>query len=963
MASPGGTISVSRRVEHQESVETPVLPSSGERSRAALPPSTRVGRYVVLGELGEGGMGRVYAAYDPELDRRIALKLLRPELATRRDPSMGRARLLREAQAMARLSHPNVLTVHDVGEIDSGILDGDGARSLGTPLVFIAMELVDGKDVRAWMLERRRSWREVVAVFVQAGEGLAAAHDAGLLHRDFKPDNVLIDDRNHVRVMDFGLARGFDERADNDPRELAVGTSSASLDHSLTHPDAAMGTPPYMPPEQWRHGELDPRADQFAFCVSMWEALYGTRPYRASAQSTVRETIESGSITPPDGEHSAPLWLRQALERGLEPDPERRHASMRALVDLLQRRPRRRRLYAYAGAGAFAVFCVAGVAYVQGRGSKHEPCRGAAASFGEIWSAPRRESIREAFMATRVPFAEAAWATTSEALDRHADRWIRRHTETCEATHLHGTQSAELLDLRMDCLERQRTAARTLTDLLADADAALVERAPSSVAALPDPDQCAQTETLRARMPAEPELRARVSSLRDELTQSRVNLDNGRPGDAAEVAERIAQTARELGVPALEAEALRMLGETFDRRGEVERASEFLHQALLLAERAGDDELAGALWSLLTFVDGYARGRVEAGLLAADHAEAKLDRMGAHPIARAQLDAHRAAALLADARYEDAARYQQAAIDAVARARGEDDLLRARYLTNLGAMQLAIGEPDAALASHVEALQIQEKALGPEHPALVLQHGGMANIHHAQARFEQARTHLERALAIIETQTDPDRRELANVLNNLGNVLAGLGEHEQALERLEHALALRRTIVGATNPDVAQSLENIGSVLLTLDRAEEALARHDEALLLRLQLHGREHPFVAYSLHGIGSARLELGRADAAIEPLERALALRTQAEPTERAATELALARALWDADVDRTRARELARTAYDRATSSDDATDARLTEQIARWLAEHGESTGEQPLRARANGFRHDVRRRELQ
>ncbi|MBA3546614.1 MAG: serine/threonine protein kinase, partial [Nannocystis sp.] len=226
-----------------------------------------LGRFVVLHRVGAGGMGVVYAAYDPELDRKVAVKLLHPSVGSDRE-DVGRARLLREAQAMARLSHPNVVTVFDVGTRDDQ--------------VFLAMEFVQGLPLSAW-LKAPRGWREVVAVFIAAGRGLDAAHREGIVHGDFKPDNVIVDVEGRARVLDFGLAFAQDRgKPPSDPearRSSRSGRSGVDLSTHLTRTGALTGTPPYVSPEQFLGESASARADQYAFCVSLYEGLYGDRPY------------------------------------------------------------------------------------------------------------------------------------------------------------------------------------------------------------------------------------------------------------------------------------------------------------------------------------------------------------------------------------------------------------------------------------------------------------------------------------------------------------------------------------------------------------------------------------------------------------------------------------------------------------------------------------------------------------
>jgi WD40 repeat protein/predicted Ser/Thr protein kinase len=323
----------------------------------------KIGRFTIVRELGAGGMGVVYVAYDEQLDRRVAVKLLR-----RSDTdTQGKARLEREAQAMARLSHPNVVTVHEVG--------------MHQEQVFVAMEFVDGGDLRGWLKAKQRTWQEIVAAFRQAGEGLAAAHAAGIVHRDFKPDNVLVGNDGRVRVADFGLAHAHDENLEGE-REISI-TSSARLDQSITRTGALMGTPAYMAPEQYASTRTDARTDQFAFCVALWEGLYGRRPFSGTTLAALSTAIADGVIDePPPSELEVPAWLRVALVRGLSPKPNDRWPSMRALLDVLGNDPqlRRRRRARIAAIVSAAALVVVGLSYVAGKALRENARR-------QYWSA------------------------------------------------------------------------------------------------------------------------------------------------------------------------------------------------------------------------------------------------------------------------------------------------------------------------------------------------------------------------------------------------------------------------------------------------------------------------------------------------------------------------------------------------------------------------------------------------
>ncbi len=284
---------------------------------------TRIAHYVVRRELGAGGMGVVYAAYDPKLDRTVAVKLLRPDYGDARRIERGNGRLLREARAMAQLSHPNVVPVYEVGETEGA--------------AFIAMEFVDGLAADDWLAECVRPFREVLRVFFQAGLGLVAAHDTGLVHRDFKPANILVGNDRRVRVVDFGLARP----TPMEPQEGLL-MDTPHVEHTAPGPDASVtfpttmgltaGTPAYLAPELFKGGVSGPRADQFAFCVSLYECLYGERPFGGKTAFAVAQAMITGGVRPAPVISRVPSWLRNIIVRGLRPDPEDRYPSIKSLL-------------------------------------------------------------------------------------------------------------------------------------------------------------------------------------------------------------------------------------------------------------------------------------------------------------------------------------------------------------------------------------------------------------------------------------------------------------------------------------------------------------------------------------------------------------------------------------------------------------------------------------------------------
>jgi tetratricopeptide (TPR) repeat protein/predicted Ser/Thr protein kinase len=309
-----------------------------ERLFGELPPAPQIGRFVVLNKIGAGGLGIVYAAYDPQLDRRVAIKLVHRRHEVARDGQ----RVLREAQALARLSHPHVVAVHEVGEHDDRL--------------FIAMELVEGLTLSDWA-RRPHEWRDALQALLDAARGLAAAHRAGIVHRDFKPANVIVGHDGRARVLDFGLARGATTGG------APIDPSTSALDMQLTQSGTLLGTPAYLAPEQWVSGAVDARADQWAFCVTALEVLWGRRPFDGADSVALRARVLAGDIDKPP-RSSLPVQVERVLLRGLTVDPLLRHASMDALIDALERAarpPRRPVRWGLLGLGLVIVGAAAGV--------------------------------------------------------------------------------------------------------------------------------------------------------------------------------------------------------------------------------------------------------------------------------------------------------------------------------------------------------------------------------------------------------------------------------------------------------------------------------------------------------------------------------------------------------------------------------------------------------------------------
>jgi len=445
-------------------------------------PGAQVGRFIVQSPLGVGGMGVVYAADDPVLGRKVALKLIHADRGEGAERAEWRARLLREARAIARLSHPNVITVHDIG------LHGDHP--------FVAMELVEGTTLRSWLAASPRSWRDVVSVFVAAGRGLLAAHRAGLVHRDFKPDNVLIGHDGRIRVTDFGLAcplvgddhHGPDGPAPEEPEQafVVLGSSVQDRQERLTRTGTLVGTPGYIAPEVLRGGAADFASDQFSFCVALHEALFGQRPLlrapRIAAGTATTKPAQPAAGRSPAARaradrHPVPGWLQQTVQRGLSALPADRFPSMESLIATLDRAPiRRRRIQA--GVAAVMVLAAGVTASVLAAGSSDpEICTGGLEQVWEVWNPGVAARVHSSFAATARPHAQPSADRVAERVALYTDEWATMHRAACLAT-ARGEQSPDLLDRRLSCLRRRLDQVAALLELLVRrADGDLVDRA------------------------------------------------------------------------------------------------------------------------------------------------------------------------------------------------------------------------------------------------------------------------------------------------------------------------------------------------------------------------------------------------------------------------------------------------------------------------------------------------------
>jgi tetratricopeptide (TPR) repeat protein len=812
-------------------------------------PSSRIGRFVVLEELGRGGMGVVYAAYDGELDRRVAIKLVHDHGVG--DPRQ-RQRVLAEARALARLSHPNVVHVYDVGEHDER--------------VYLAMEHVPGRTLRAWLAEAPRRWPEIVAVYLQCGEGLHAAHRAGLVHRDFKPDNAILGDDGRVRVLDFGLA------------QLADGHD---------RPARIAGTPGYMAPEQHRGHPADARSDQFGLSASLFEALHGRRPF---------EGVPEGEPSVPD-DRGVPGWISAVVRRGLASRPEDRWPDLGALLAALRDDPRLRRRRRVLGATA-VLGIGALVAAVWSRPREQTPappCEDAAQALVGVWDPARARAVRTAMLGASA-YAEQAWPRLEAHLGAYAEAWVAMHREACLAHH-RGEQSDALLDRRMACLAGHRTELAALVDVLADADARVVEQSVRAALALPEVRECGDLVALRMELapPDDPALAQQVEDQRARLARAAAEERAGRFEPGLALALDVLDRARTLGHRPLVAEAGLRVGFLLEALAGYDEAERTLVDAYLDAEASHHAMIRLHAAKLLAFVIGVRLARTDEGLLWARKAEAIVDAIGSDVSTRADLLVTFGTLAMRRGEGERAIEQLRQAVVLYETQLGPLHPRVAAARLSLGA---AYGERDAldeARGEFERVVAILRETYGDDHPSVAAALNNLGATELRAGRLPEAAAHIEAALRAYEATLGLEHPQVAATLNNLAMLQGARGRHDEAIAMLERALAIRERTLAPGHPQIAYVLTNLAQAHALRGRFELARDEHDRALQMLERSLGDRHPSLVQPLVGSGDARVELGELAEGIARLQRALALVGEQQPVERALAELALGRARW--------------------------------------------------------------------
>ncbi len=800
---------------------------------AQTPAVVRVGRYLVIERIGRGAHGDVHRAWDERLERTVALKVVRPRTA-----AAGRA-WLDEARALARLVHPNVVTLFDADELPDG-------------QVYLAMELVGGGSFADELARGRASPRAITTLLHGAALGLHAAHRAGLVHRDVKPENLLVTSDGALKIADFGLARIL---ADADETRDAPAVHREGDDRGDTGPTAGgvtsafAGTPLYMAPEQHLGVAVDARSDQYALCAVAWSALLGRPPFVGDSRDALLAAKRRGPD--PVIASALPQRMRRALVRGLSFDPAERHDDLAPLVAAFD--PTARRWWPMALMLGAAVVGASVLARTDRSG-----CDGGAAQLGGTFDAERRDAISRAFAQRPEPYARTSWDSTAQALDGWLADWQATHRELCEA-HRRGELSAPSYDARMACLGHRRAELEAVLDRLARPDALVVERALASAHAMRSASACRHARGIDGGVPPAPADVERVQTLvaaAEAAASTGAYTEAGAHADEAlvEVERRMPDALRWRGAALLARGRARSLG------GDSVAARADLEESVRAAWRAGDEHGLATAATHLVWEHGEIEGGFAVAHLWADFARLALARGGDDDAIAALLDNASGAVATNEHRFELAMLHHVARLDRIARVWGPDDGRNYASLANLGNVAWARGRPADAIEWYERALELGERTLGRTHPQVLALRGNVVGVLRALGRHEEA---LVEATEVLERQREllgDEHPDVAATLVNLQTAAQDLGDLGAAVAHGTRAVAIIEATAGSRSRLLIPPLANLAIEHALAGDVARGRAQLERAFELQRATHGEGHGDEVSLLRTAGELELAAGR-------------------------------------------------------------------------------------------------------
>ncbi len=820
----------------------------------------RVGRYVIVERLGQGAFGAVYSAYDPKLDRRVAVKVIPFPPDT---PREDRDKMLLEGRALARVAHPNVVAIYEVGEQDNA--------------VFLVMEHASGGDLAKWIAETplTNRWRTALPLLRAAARGLAAVHDQSLVHRDFKPSNVLLFAGGVAKIADFGFTRLATARGESTLSEGRTSASSSALSVTdgaaspqgglaATTASSVAGTPVYMAPERLAGGPATPATDVFAFAVALWEALYGERPWPGLPFVERLRPV-------PAGAGRVPRWLHRIAADGLTREADDRQADASVLVRQLDRGvPRSRKVIAASGLFGAGAVVAASVGSAEGA-----PCQGGVEQLRAVVSDERIEAIGTRFAALGTASHTMASRRVADALRVFADQWLASQHDACMATAVHKEQSVTALVRRMACLHDELRRAAELVAVFETADRTTVHRSHQLLADLRSVERCDNLEALMAEtpLPADPDALARVHGLRAAAARA---LARERVGRFDEATAALDEAEREF-LDGLEYEPVHnefafARGRNLRRLGRYEDARPLYERAYQGALRWGQWQLAADIANHLSHLasevdrkpaEGLALARTALGLGTREHAPARAEPAALHSIS---------IAMQALGRHDEAEQALRESMALDAAALGEVNSYAGAAHHDLGVSLHRRGRLAEAEAEFRAALQAHESELGAIHPQVAGDRTSLGVTLKAQGRPEEAEHEYREALAILEKTVGLDHERATLARTNLASALAARGKLEAAESLYRQGLATTVRDRGEDHPDVAMMRRLLAINLLRQERFDEADVEITAALANYEARLGPSHPDTARVRANVGVFALTRGHFTEAEAPVRRAL-------------------------------------------------------------------------------------------
>jgi serine/threonine protein kinase len=756
-------------------------------------------------------MGTVYEAYDPGLGRRVAIKLFRKNLSGSNKPDntarASRDALVAEARALARINHPNVVSIFDIGTSQDR--------------VYLAMEFLRGRTLRHWVGECNPSWSQIVRVYLGLARGLAAIHRVQLVHLDFKPDNVIIDEQNHARIVDFGLAVDEAENAGDDSwrrqtRKPSLPTHPGEEEPTLTTTTTllaaqpsqstrrAAGTPAYMSPEQHIRGTITPASDQYSFCVALYESLFRQRPFTAKSARAYHRLKVEFRLSVPRKRGRLPRRLLRVLERGLQVDPRNRYADMQELIDDLEGSIHRSTATAVSLAMLGMVSLGTTATWLEQTNEDNLRCQEMSARSEEIWSNSIAREIDLSFHRTQHPSAGELYQRIANRFTRIASDFREMQDQVCAAQQ--GERAAKPpvpYVQQQTCLDERLTETHDMLQVLREVNRNTLHKSPDLVMQMPSPLACKDPSAFRVFLPTpnDPAKARQVTALRREIRRATAQIKLSQFDYHGDFANRTTETARKIGYLPLMADAA-LFKASVEMHGArpMAVASNFQH-AIVTGESGEIDHFEVSALSLYAFLRGYREGQVEEAEELLQHAMAHNRRVGNPPELLGDIYVRSAAIMSAASQWERAERLANLALLAYSKTSASVPRSLATAYNNLGVVQFGQGRYEDALHNFNEARLQTIARLGPNHPELLFADGNIALSAACLGELDVANQASREAIELYERTSCLPNEPLIRARFQLGENLAARGDRAGGLKEIRASLALYEQISGVDAPD------------------------------------------------------------------------------------------------------------------------------------------------------------------